>query len=187
VFHLARQGGCNLAELRRKHRCGASTSTSGGAGGGSGGGTAEGAPAGGNDAPPVKALADFFAHRISHRYIFAPTGDEWPAASVNAHVGAVPGPDDKPIPAAAWLDLRRAVEQRTWAPGEPADIRHRLITDGGWQARPGARVYNEYRPPTIGWRRGGDAQRWLDHVHRSTRTRRTTWCAGWPRGSRTPR
>ena len=43
----------------------------------------------------------------------------------------------KAIAASAWLDQNRPVEQMTWAPGEPMEIKDRLISDGGWIERPG--------------------------------------------------
>jgi hypothetical protein len=78
--------------------------------------------------------------------------------------------DDKGKPkklnANAWLDQNRAVEQMTWAPGEPQVVDDRLISDGGWMPRPGCRVFNLYRPPL---RQNGDASKalpWLDHVQK---------------------
>ena len=53
------------------------------------------------------------------------------------------------VKASTWLDQNRAVEQMTWAPGEPIEIADRLIADGGWIRRPGCRVFNLYRPPVI--------------------------------------
>jgi hypothetical protein len=41
----------------------------------------------------------------------------WPASSVNARI--LPIIDNgKAVPASAWLDRHRHVEQMTWAPGE---------------------------------------------------------------------
>ena len=40
----------------------------------------------------------------------------------------------------------------------------RLITGGGWIARPGATVFNLYRPPTLAPGDPGKAGPWLDHV-----------------------
>ena len=58
-----------------------------------------------------------------------------------------------------------AVEQMTWAPGEPMLIEDRLIADGGWIERPGCTVFNLYRPPAI-VPRAGDVAPWLDHVRK---------------------
>jgi hypothetical protein len=45
-------------------------------------------------------------------------------------------------------------------------IRNRLITGGGWIARPGAAVFNLYRPPTLALGAASEAasREWLDHV-----------------------
>jgi hypothetical protein len=116
------------------------------------------------------ALEDFYALMPMHSYIFAPNGEMWPAASINARIPPVlpagAGAKDKPMPASAWLDQNRPVEQMTWAPGLPALICDRLISEGGWIERQGCRVFNLYRPPTIEPGNAAEADRWLDHVHR---------------------
>lgn len=126
-------------------------------------------------------LDDFHAYMPQHTYIFAPTGETWPASSVNARVPPIPvaevvenpqleAPDvkgnqkPKVIQASAWLDRNKPVEQMTWAPGEPQIIRDRLITDGGWTERPGVACFNTYRPATVKRGSAGNAARWLDHV-----------------------
>jgi hypothetical protein len=106
------------------------------------------------------SLDDFYAYMPTHRYIFTPCGQLWPARSVNARLGSVEG-----IGANVWLDQNRHVEQMTWAPGEPMLIEDRLISEGGWIVKPGCRTFNLYRPPNI---RLGDSKRiepWLDHLH----------------------
>jgi Family of unknown function (DUF5906) len=110
------------------------------------------------------ALEDFHAYLPGHTYIFTPTGEMWPASSVNSRVPAVTIPmREKPIPAASWLDKNRAVEQMTWAPGKPSVIDDKLIADGGWFDRPGCKTFNLYRPPTIK-PQAGDSTQWIDHV-----------------------
>ena len=94
-------------------------------------------------------LEDFYAYMPQHSYIFAPSRELWPAASVNARLPPVIGPDGKPITPATWLDANAAVEQMTWAPGEPMLIKDRLVSDGGWIERPGCSVFNLYRPPAL--------------------------------------
>jgi hypothetical protein len=111
-------------------------------------------------------LTDFWAHMPSHQYIFAPSREFWPASSVNSRLPAVEHGGAK-MTAAAWLDRNRAVEQVTWAPGQPMTIEDRLIADGGWIARPGCRTFNLYRPPIL--QGSGDAAKaspWLEHVTR---------------------
>jgi hypothetical protein len=122
-------------------------------------------------------LDDFHAYMPAHSYIFAPSGEFWPAASVNSRIASVlrcdsrgaPLFDDngnpKKLKANLWLDQHRPVEQMTWAPGKPQIIRGQLISDGGWIPRPGCNVFNLYRPPA---RTPGDptnAGRWLDLIH----------------------
>ncbi len=124
------------------------------------------------------SLDDFWAYLPQHDYIFAPTRQHWPAASVKARVSSVPmlksdgtpliDDDGKPrrTPAPQWLDRNRAVEQMIWAPGEPEVIRDRLLLDGGWMDRRGAACFNLYMPaPT----RPGNAELaapWVEHVRR---------------------
>jgi hypothetical protein len=57
------------------------------------------------------------------------------------------------------------VEQRAWAPGEPEIIENRLIAEGGFFAKKGARVFNLYKPPEIVVATGGDVKFWRDHLH----------------------
>lgn len=80
--------------------------------------------AGGKIGAEGVGLDDFFAYMPMHNYIFIPCRTPWPAASVNARIPPVPLfdasgtpiPDDrgkqKHIPAAAWLDQNRPIEQR---------------------------------------------------------------------------
>ena len=107
-------------------------------------------------------LKDFYAYMPKHLYIFTPTGEMWPAVSIDSRLPRVPvltkknGPRSatrtgKPkfLKASKWLDKNRAVEQMTWAPGEPhadqgpPDRRRRL------DRAPGAATFNLYRPPMI--------------------------------------
>ena len=128
------------------------------------------------DAEEAVTLEDFYAYMPMHSYIFTPTRAMWPAASVNARIAPIPvfDPDGsakldkgKPVfmPASAWLDRNRPVEQITWAPGEIAVIEDRLpVLEGGWVHRRNARTFNLYSPPVI---EPGDprrATRWIDHI-----------------------
>jgi hypothetical protein len=105
-------------------------------------------------------LDDFLAYMPMHQYIFKPSGELWPTSSVNARLPPVPY-GDKTISASTWLDAHAAVEQMTWAPGEPRLIRDRLIAEGGWIYRPGLTVFNLYRPPTL-VPESGPAEAWLE-------------------------
>ena len=107
---------------------------------------------------------DFWAYSPAHSYIFVPTGEHWPASTVNARLPQVTVPmREKPISAAAYLDRRRSVEQATWAPGQPQIIEDKLIADGGWIDRNGCKTFNLYRAPTIK-PKAGDIAPWINHV-----------------------
>src|SRR5262245_64493882 len=93
-----------------------------------------------------------------------PTRKLGPAPMVNARVPVVDDDTGNLIRASKWLAKHRAVEQMTWAPGYPMEIKDRLISEGGWIDRPGCTVFNLYRPPNIEPRRG-PVGLWLDHVH----------------------
>ena len=115
---------------------------------------------------PAISLHDFYAYMPQHKYIYVPTRELWPAASVNSRLPPVELPNGKSISAAAWLDDHRAVEQMVWAPGLPMLIVGRLMDKAGWIDRDGAGCFNLYRPPQ---RLPGDprlAQPWIDHVLR---------------------
>jgi hypothetical protein len=112
-------------------------------------------------------IDDFVAYMPQHLYIFIPTGELWPAASVNARV---PPPavdaEGEDIPATKWLDVFRPVEQMTWAPGKKKLVRDKLIADGGWIDRQGCTVFNLYKPPTIK-PIPGDVSPWLDLIKKN--------------------
>lgn len=116
--------------------------------------------------PHELRVDDFYAYMPMHSYIFVPSRDLWPAASVNARVQAPRDDKGEPLKPTVYLDTYRAVEQMTWAPGEPMIIRDRVIADGGWLDRPGCSCFNLYRAPII---RPGDpdqAGKWIEHVRR---------------------
>lgn len=107
------------------------------------------------------SLKDFHAYMPQHCYIFAPTGEPWPARSVNSRLLPV-----GKASASDWLDRNRPVEQMTWAPGEPPLIYDRLIADGGWIKRRGVTCFNLYRPPTIEHGNAREAGPWLKLVNK---------------------
>jgi integrase len=51
-------------------------------------------------------------------YLHVPTGELWPASSVNAKPPPMKVGGDRYIKASAWLDEHRAVMQIVWTPGE---------------------------------------------------------------------
>jgi hypothetical protein len=131
-----------------------------------------------DDAGAGVSLDDFYAVMPMHSYIFAPTREMWPAASVNSRLPPMPG-GDKPMPASKWLDRNRPVEQMTWSPGLPMIIHDRLLADGGWIERDGMRCFNLYRPPVI---EPGDATQslpWRDHVTKCSARTPVTLSHGW--------
>jgi hypothetical protein len=123
-------------------------------------------------------LGDFYAHMLTHSYIFAASGETWPGASVDARIAPVPlldaegnpvaGKDGKPrrVAASQWLDRNRPVEQVTWVPGEPQIVEDRLTSHAGWIERKGVRVFNFYRPPAIALGDAGAARPWRRLVRR---------------------
>jgi hypothetical protein len=83
-------------------------------------------PAEDAELPSDVRIDDFVAYLPMHNYVFLPTGEPWPAKSVNVRLPPVPVSSGNPIPASSWLDVHAPVEQMTWAPGEPALIKDRL-------------------------------------------------------------
>jgi hypothetical protein len=124
------------------------------------------------------SLSDFRAYMPQHSYIFVPTREPWPAASVNARIPPVPlvnatgrpvlndKGEQKTISASRWLDQNQSVAQMTWAPGEPLLIENRLIDDGGWIERNNITCLNLYRPPIIKPGNAAQAGPWIEHVHK---------------------
>jgi hypothetical protein len=112
-----------------------------------------------------------------HNYIYEPSREPWPGASVNARIPPVPlMRNGEPVlddngeqvmqTASAWLDQNKPVEQMTWAPGLPMIIRDRLVSAGGWIERKGVSCFNLYRPPEIELGDADEAGPWIAHVHR---------------------
>ncbi len=114
-------------------------------------------------------LEDFVAFLPEHKFIHLPTGERWPAASVDGRLPrvTVAGPDGAPMSVrpSAWLDEHQAVAQVTWHPGEPEMIRGRISREGELVSVPGSDCLNLYKAPIPS--EGGDAGaagRWLDLV-----------------------
>jgi hypothetical protein len=119
---------------------------------------------------------DFHAYMPTHSYIFAPSREMWPSASVNSRIPPIhicnkkgepvleENGKPKTLSASAWLDRNKSVEQMTWSPGEAMLIPNRLIADGGWINRNGVTCFNLYRPPTICAGNAAYADKWTAHV-----------------------
>jgi hypothetical protein len=120
--------------------------------------------------PQNISLDDFRAYMPLHNYLYLPTREPWPAASVDARLGTIPiiNADGVPkkIKASRWLDQNKPVEQATWAPGLPMLIENRLIAEGGWIDQPKTTILNLYRPPRIILGDPDKADPWLDHVRK---------------------
>jgi hypothetical protein len=135
-------------------------------------------PANDEEAGGSITLDDFRAYMPTHSYLFIPSRQMWAASSVNCRIPPqeLVKADGKPvlndkgepkiIPASAWLDHNRPVEQMTWAPGLPMIIENRLISEGGWIEHDGVKCFNLYRAPTIIHGSAAEAGAWLDHMHR---------------------
>ena len=110
-------------------------------------------------------IDDFVAHMPTHKYIFLPTGDLWPAPSVDARVGPQIDPaTGKQISASKYLDHYKPVDQMTWAPGMPQLIEGKLTNNGGWIDSGGAKSLNLYRPPNVTLGDPNLAGPWIDHI-----------------------
>jgi hypothetical protein len=75
------------------------------------------------------------------------------------------GGGQKELAANVWLDRNDGVEQRTWAPGEPQIIENKLVAEGGFFAKQGARVFNLYKPPFIIPARNRQISFWRDRLY----------------------
>lgn len=111
------------------------------------------------------SIDDFYYYSPMNNCINSLTRDLWPNASVDARMKVI-GADGKPMRASTWLCNHRAVEQMTWAPGEPMIIEDRIISDGGFIPRAGYKIFNLYRPPQETKGDPSKATRWLDHVRK---------------------
>jgi hypothetical protein len=112
--------------------------------------------------PAAVALGDFYAVSPErHRFFFTPTRTLWPGSSIDARVVS----PQSAMNASTWLARFQAVDQVTWAPGEPLVIADRLFANEEWVTRPGARAINLYCPPTLVHGDPALAGPWLDHLH----------------------
>jgi hypothetical protein len=123
-------------------------------------------------------IEDFVAYMPGHSYIFRPCREPWPSASINARLPRQQvltkagrpklNKNGEPvtIAPAIWLDRNRAVEQMTWAPGMPEQIKGRLVVDGGWIERKDVTCFNLYRPPRLELGDTPKAGPWIKQFHR---------------------
>jgi hypothetical protein len=123
-------------------------------------------------------LTDFYALASTHTYLYVPTHDLWPMASINSMLNRVPVVDAtrqpmldkygkrKTVTPARWLDRNRRITQLTWAPGSPQIIRDHVVAEAGWISEAGACVFNLYRPPMLPQGDAGKAEPWIRHVRK---------------------
>jgi hypothetical protein len=100
---------------------------------------------------------DLFAVMEQGSYIFPVTGGAYSSAMIDKRFGKK---------TSNWICINQPVEQVTWAPGEPTFIKDKLIREGGWIARPGAKVLNIYRAPDHGAGDPASAGPWLNHARK---------------------
>lgn len=101
----------------------------------------------------------FYAYLPTHQYLHRPTRAFWPAASVDGSLTMkIEGKR-----ASQWLDAFRAVQQATWHPAHGELLLDTIVADGGFVPKPGAKVYNRYRPPVLAPSMG-DVAPWLNHL-----------------------
>jgi hypothetical protein len=111
-------------------------------------------------------ISDFIAYSPDHTYIHRPTGETWTSTAVNARVKPVNiGGGKKALAANIWLNRNDAVEQRVWAPGEPQIVEDKLVAEGGFFPKRGARVFNVYKPPYIVAATSSEVRFWRDHLY----------------------
>ncbi|XNO44982.1 primase-helicase family protein [Sinorhizobium meliloti] len=136
---------------------------------GNGKGARDDIPKTGRGARSKLTTDDFWCHMPTHKFIYTENGDLWPSSSVNNRVPPVfvgYDADGKEvyIPAASWIAEHQPVEAMTWHPGLPRLILDKLMTEGGLIDKPGATLFNLYRPAPILLGDPSKAGPWLDHI-----------------------
>jgi hypothetical protein len=126
------------------------------------------------DAGVGVSINDFYAIMSMHGYVYIPTREIWPAASINSRLDPMPVLDSTGAPKlnkkgqplfispTKWLDENRPVEQMSWIPGREMLLKDTIIHEGGFIHRPDVSILNLYRPPTLPLGDPHQATRWLD-------------------------
>jgi hypothetical protein len=109
-------------------------------------------------------LDDFIAYLPTHQYYHCPTGAMWAAVSINAKIKPIIDENGDKISASTWLDKHHCAVQTTWMPGEPLEIKGRVINDGGWMDHAGVTCLNLYKPPNVAPGNGKLAGPWIRHL-----------------------
>jgi Family of unknown function (DUF5906) len=126
-----------------------------------GAGRPPGSGEGGEDLNPL----DFVHVLEPNQYAYRPTRVLCSEKSVDKRVRSIKVGDDKYVKALDWIARNQAVEQMTWAPGEPEFVRDKYIAHGGWFAHKGGKVYNVYSGP-VRTPRAGDVSLYTGHLKR---------------------
>jgi Primase C terminal 2 (PriCT-2)/RepB DNA-primase from phage plasmid/Family of unknown function (DUF5906) len=120
----------------------------------------------GENIPVLATVDDFVSFLPSHNYIYLPTGQSWPASSVNTQLPKQTH-NNKRVLASVWLDKNRKVQGMTWAPGDDLLIPDRIAREqGGWIEKPGTMCLNLYYPPVVTQGSAAAAKLWVNLVHR---------------------
>lgn len=117
--------------------------------------------------PRAAVLEDFYAYMPQHSYLYVPTRELWPAASVNGRIHPWPknsGKKAKDIRPSDWLDQHRPIEQMVWDPNAPMLIRNKVMQVSGYACHDGATLFNLYRPPECASGDPHKAGLWLEHL-----------------------
>lgn len=121
-------------------------------------------------------IDEFYAFMSDKTFIWSANGMKWLAKGVDAQLPPVMLKDEEGQPilnaegqpvkvkASEWLARNKRIHTMTWAPGEGAVIQDKVITETGWQERPGARIYNMYKPALRVRGNASKAGRWLELV-----------------------
>lgn len=112
---------------------------------------------------------EYLAYLPDHTYYHRPTGQFYPAASVDdviAPIAYAKDPHheangDKTMKATKWLARNHWVNQKTWFPGMPEIIENCVYADGVLVEVKGQRVLNTYKAPLPPQPRNDDVSGWL--------------------------
>jgi hypothetical protein len=121
---------------------------------------------------------DFVANLASQKYIYEPTGEEWPRISVDFRLKPIPLVDGdgrlsyrkngkiKCVKSSTWLQAYRKIEQLSWWPGKPKIMKNLWLTQNGHMVeKSGHDCYNLYLAPAECKGDVTKAKPWIDHVH----------------------
>jgi Primase C terminal 2 (PriCT-2) len=92
-----------------------------------------------NKKPPTNAkFDDFYAYLPQHQYVYIPTRELWPAATIDSVLGRK---------ASVRLDRSRPLHQMTGHPGMEMVIRDHVVLGGALLPTKDAHTFNLYLPP----------------------------------------